>query len=679
MNATFLAAIGLSMAAVLPGSEVTSQQIRQFPQSSERVVVYSNGFDTPSLDGMSLDRCAKLILREGVNGGSSLRIRCDAAEKGRAARLELPDIIPGARYLVSVSVRAEDLKFQGKRKSWYACIATHQRDITTGKIALSKYSVIPFTSPPGQEFKQMEYSFVGLEGKRPTLTLWLKEEWGGTIWFSDVRVWRAGVATTTLFTYPRQNTFFAGEGKFIIHADAPQGIQTAAVVGLEKDGAILNEQVVLADERGNVCGNFGSDLPPGSATVRVLLADLKKRQLLEESTFPVTIRNKKEVPRNAAILDEHDRLLIDGKPLMPLGLYISSRDEEREAAYRDISEGGFNCVLDYSVLGVSRQEPDRLKAAVGRLDLARRYKLKQIFSIAGLHRQGAGDFLKGALGESDREKVTEKLIHAFKDHPALMGWYIADELAMSEIPEVTKVKDHVNSLDPWHPVITLTNKPADLPQYALSGNVFMPDAYPLRSENAKDVGEYLEVGMVAARRSGLPVWAVPQAFGWGVVSAETAKDYQKHYLPTEEDMRSMALHFAIDGAKGFVFYNYPSVGERKRAAKCGDDGLFDRVWPRVKGMAQSIKLLEPFVTSLRVAPAVAVENQAKARVRALAYTAENGKNCLIVVGCGGGNAAAVITAAGLTNLKSRFGRTENLGGGNYRFTSPDLGSDMLFD
>jgi len=679
MNATWLAALGSTMILVVSGSEPTLQEIRRFSPLDEKVLVYSNGFDDSSREGMSLDRCAQLVPGEGLHQSGALRIRGDATEKGRSARLDLPEGIADARYIVSVSVRAEGMKYHGTHKAWYGYIATHQRDAKTGKSILSKYSVTPFAAPPGEEYEETRYSFVGQEGKKPYLALSLRDGWSGTIWFDDVRVWRSGIATTTLFTYPRQNTFFGDEGKFTLHADVPARIRAAAVVSLEKDGKILKELVVRADGRGNLCGDFGPGMPLGPATVRVLLADLNQKRSLGESAFPVTVRAKEPVARNAAVLDEHDRLFVDGKPFMPLGLYFSSPDEDREAAYRRISEAGFNCILDYGVLRASKQDPDLLKAVAARLDLAQKHGLKQIFNIAGLHREASGEALKKDLGESDREKAMDKLINAFKGHPALIGWYIADELSMSEIPEVTRAKDRVNAIDPWHPVITLTNKPLDLPQYALSGNVFMPDAYPLRTDAPQDVDEYLRLGMLFGKRSGLPVWAVPQAFNWGVVSAETAEQYRRYSLPTEEDMRSMALHFAIDGATGFVFYNYPDSFSLKRAAKFGDPDYFERVWPRIQGLAQSVRGLEPFVTSMKQGPAVAVENRGKATVRAMAYTAENGKHCLIVVGCGGAGAEAVITVPGLANLKSRFGRTENLGTGRYQFTSPGLGSDMLFD
>ena len=40
-------------------------------------------------------------------------------------------------------------------------------------------------------------------------------------------------------------------------------------------------------------------------------------------------------------------------------------------------------------------------------------------------------------------------------------------------------------------------------------------------------------------------------------------------------------------------------------------------------------------------------------------------------------AEAVITVPGKENLKSRYGRTENLGKGRYRFKSPAAAADLL--
>ena len=46
-------------------------------------------------------------------------------------------------------------------------------------------------------------------------------------------------------------------------------------------------------------------------------------------------------------------------------------------------------------------------------------------------------------------------------------------------------------------------------------------------------------------------------------------------------------------------------------------------------------------------------------------------------GSGPGASETEITVAGTANLKARYGKTESLGGGKYRFKGTDICSDVL--
>ena len=105
----------------------------------------------------------------------------------------------------------------------------------------------------------------------------------------------------------------------------------------------------------------------------------------------------------------------------------------------------------------------------------------------------------------------------------------------------------------------------------------------------------------------------------------------------------------------------------------------EQTWKKLKAAAMTLKNMEPYLLSTETAPEIRVENSGKAKVHARAWLRENGKLCVAVVGSGGGNAEAVLHIPGNRSLKSSYGRTVSLGNGCYRFTSADLGSDLLFD
>ncbi len=65
----------------------------------------------------------------------------------------------------------------------------------------------------------------------------------------------------------------------------------------------------------------------------------------------------------------------------------------------------------------------------------------------------------------------------------------------------------------------------------------------------------------------------------------------------------------------------------------------------------------------------------KAQLRA--WNAD-GKTAVVITGIGPGECIAEFTVPGKDNLKSRYGMTENLGGGKYRFKGENISSDILF-
>jgi hypothetical protein len=66
------------------------------------------------------------------------------------------------------------------------------------------------------------------------------------------------------------------------------------------------------------------------------------------------------------LIDQHRRLLVDGEPFFPLGMYWSSIKEDDLQIY---AQSKFNCVMPYG-------SPNRQQ-----MDLAERYGVRVIYSI----------------------------------------------------------------------------------------------------------------------------------------------------------------------------------------------------------------------------------------------------------------------------------------------------------
>ena len=132
----------------------------------------------------------------------------------------------------------------------------------------------------------------------------------------------------------------------------------------------------------------------------------------------------------------------------------------------------------------------------------------------------------------------------------------------------------------------------------------------------------------------------------------------------------MSLLMAIQGARGFVFYSYFDL---LKPAVLPD---FDRRWKELCNVGTLLRELQPFLYSDETAPAVTVKT-IQGTVNAAAYKTADGTVRVLVTGTGPGASEAEITVAGSANLKARYGKTESLGNGTYRFKGTDICSDVL--
>ena len=218
-----------------------------------------------------------------------------------------------------------------------------------------------------------------------------------------------------------------------------------------------------------------------------------------------------------------------------------------------------------------------------------------------------------------------------------------------------------------------------------TADVFGIDPYPIHKINSNDM-VFVEGVATTAKKvlggdgGGLPLWAVPQAHLTALYTEENgrrldrAEDREKLLAnwraPSEEEMRSMSLLMAIQGARGFVFYAYFDL---LKPAVLPD---FDRRWAELCRVAALLRELQPFFYSDEKAPTVSIKT-IQGTVHAAAYKTADGKVKVLITGNGPGASEAEITVAGSAKLQARYGKTESLGNGTYRFKGTDICSDVL--
>lgn len=265
---------------------------------------------------------------------------------------------------------------------------------------------------------------------------------------------------------------------------------------------------------------------------------------------------------------EDNALLIDGEPVFPIGLY-------RMPASREMVSYGFN-VTDISKYNQDRQ----LVKAV--LDAAEEAGIKVLVHDDYAARRGHLTHL-------------EETVLEFRDHPALLTWYVADEPQVYGIkPEdAQRLNDTIKQLDPYHPTYIVHNVPDLYAAYAPACDIMALDIYPIPDRPITVIAE----GIMQARRvveDQKPVWAIIQTHRNVNVPRRG---------PTPEELRAMTYLAVTHGAKGIYFFAYSSEEEGGRL-----EDTNPVLWRELVKLTKELQELSPVILSIGLDNPVVLEN-----------------------------------------------------------------------
>jgi hypothetical protein len=158
-------------------------------------------------------------------------------------------------------------------------------------------------------------------------------------------------------------------------------------------------------------------LGPGPCVVRTTLRD---RGGAQRFTHESELTQATKGLQTAVRFDAHRRLIVDGKPFFPLGMYWAGIKEKDLAVY---ATSKFNCLMPY--FWPSREQ----------MDLAWRHRLRVIYSVKDFYvgTPACPSFIKS---EADEEPNVRKYVREFRNHPALLAWYLNDELGEEYLPRL---------------------------------------------------------------------------------------------------------------------------------------------------------------------------------------------------------------------------------------------------
>ncbi len=432
--------------------------------------------------------------------------------------------------------------------------------------------------------------------------------------------------------------------------DVPGGPGSVSVVG----------RLARADGDADIAEQSPDSLASGEAWLRLPLPDLAPGdyrltiEMLDRATGAAICGDVHRLQRRAGpvagcFVDAHNRLIVDGEPFFPLGMYWSGAEEEQLRTY---AQGPFNCLMPYGLM-----TPEQM-------DLIHSLGLKVICSVKDFYygTQWCPDSIKS---EADEEPAVRSRVRQFRDHPALIAWYMNDEQPLSMLPRLKEHQRWIEEEDPRHPTWTVLFQVDDVASYAGSFDVMGTDPYPIPERPPSLAGEWARMTR-AAVDDARALWMVPQAFNKAVYAGLDEPGRQGR-APTLDEMRSMTWQCIAEGADGIVFYSWFDL--RRDPAH-----PFEERWPEVKQVAQEVADMAPVLLSIEPVPELQVSGPASLHWAARRY---EGTVYLFAVNDGTDPVEATVSPAGPPQAVSLAGRSVPVSEeGTFEVQLPPLGVNV---
>ena len=417
----------------------------------------------------------------------------------------------------------------------------------------------------------------------------------GKAWFDDLRVTRYDpplVSSVSASCY--RNTSAGGQVIF----SAGLALNEAGVNVTEVAGTFVIEtadgkpvRTAKPDTLTHTCARLSvnaSDFPVGDYAVRFALST---RDGTLKSVAETLFHRVGRLPERKAYIDAHRRLILDGRPFFPLGMYWSTVKETELKTY---AKSPFNCLMPYA------------RPTAEKMDACHAYGLKVIYSVKELYvgTRGAPPHMKT---EADERAEIQKHVSLFKNHPALLAWYVNDERPLTMLDRLTARQRLMEELDPDHPTWAVLNQYNQVISYLPTCDVVGTDPYPIPERPAGMALQWTRVTRDQTHGT-RAMWQVPQVFDWG--AHRKGAERERARAPTLQEMRSMAWQCVAAGANGLVFFSFFDL------YRMNDRDPFDTRWADVCAMAEEIKRYIPVILSDEAAPKVTRAGPASVETRA---------------------------------------------------------------
>jgi hypothetical protein len=247
-------------------------------------------------------------------------------------------------------------------------------------------------------------------------------------------------------------------------------------------------------------------------------------------------------PRRFRHRTEDGTMLLDGKPILPIGFYnVSQTMDDFEDVLKSIGVAAELGADIWRGHGATAPDWERVRKD-------------------GWNWRHLDDNWRRILETAEKENVyvipsfftPEQITELFKGHPKVIGYYLADEPGVhGAMPETLHAKrDRMLQADPSLPTVMCLAWPHMYHVYARTCGVLANDPYPVTAKPKPMITVYdqlLDLRVNHAEKDGRATWAVPQAFG-------RPPEQGNWLLPNREQMRNMTWQALLAGCKGILYY-----------------------------------------------------------------------------------------------------------------------------
>ena len=321
----------------------------------------------------------------------------------------------------------------------------------------------------------------------------------------------------------------------------------------------------------------------GPITFTAQLLRKRGKRLLAQQRWTLEKLAQSQVDALPVYVDRHGNTIAGGKPFFPLGFYAGASLEQ----YQEIAGTPFNTILAYGTNRLPKAEMEK------HLDALEAAGLKLVYSMNDVYPRATYLNEKGWEGITGNEAIARAVVETYRDHPALLAWYLNDELPREQRPELLDYFRRMKRNDPGHPTFIVLCQKKDFPYLWDTADIVAGDPYPIPKEPLTRVSDMM-LKSKAPSLGTQAVWLVPQSFAW---YQHTSKNPDRSHLPTEEELltgraptqeeaRCMTYLALAHGAKGIIYWCYYNMRMLPQ---------YEEMWAWMQSLGEEVQTLSPML------------------------------------------------------------------------------------